>query len=65
MKEKVLKNYNTELNMLLLGNILLFIILGFGLDYMVGNNIIRLLVMIVIPGIPSLLVTNFISVDFK
>lgn len=51
--------------MLLLGNILLFIILGFGLDYMVGNNIIRLLVMIVIPGIPSLLVTNFISVDFK
>lgn len=34
MKEKVLKNYNNELNMLLLVNILVFIMLGFGLDYM-------------------------------
>lgn len=66
MKEKVLKNYNTELNMLLLVNILLFIMLGFGLDYMADkSNIIKLLVMIVVPGIPSLLVTNFISVDLK
>ena len=66
MKEKVLKNYNTELNMLLLVNILLFIMLGFGLDYMADkSNIIKLLIMIVVPGIPSLLVTNFISVDFK
>ena len=29
------------------------------------SNIIKLLVMIVVPGIPSLLVTNFISVDLK
>lgn len=66
MKEKVLKNYNDELNMLLLVNILVFIMLGFGLDYMADkSNIIKLLVMIVVPGIPSLLITNFIPVDFK
>lgn len=66
MKEKVLKNYNNELNMLLLVNILVFIMLGFGLDYMADkSNIIKLLVMIVVPGIPSLLITNFIPVDFK
>ena len=66
MKEKVLKNYNNELNMLMLVNILIFIMLGFGLDYIADkSNIIKLLVMIVVPGIPSLLITNFISVDFK
>lgn len=66
MQEKVLKNYNKEMNMLLLINILLFLLFGFGSDYITNyDNIIKLVLMILIPGLPSLLVTNFISADLK
>lgn len=66
MKEKVLKDYNTELNMLLLFNILLFILIGFGLEFITNNeNIVKLLLLIVVPSLPSLLITNFIPVDLK
>ena len=66
MKEKVLKDYNTELNMLLLFNILLFILIGFGLDFITNNEtVVKLLILIVVPSLPSLLITNFIPVDLK
>lgn len=66
MKDKVLKNYNREMNMLMLFNILLFIIIGYGLNYITSNsNIIKLILMIIIPGLPSLIITNVIPVDLK
>ena len=66
MKDKVLKNYNREMNMLMLVNILLFIIIGYGLNDITDNsNIIKLIFMILIPGLPSLIITNVIPVDFK
>lgn len=66
MKEKVLKDYNKEMNMLLLFNIFAFILMGFGLNYVTNyNNLVKLLVIIIIPGFPSLLITNFISAEFK
>ena len=66
MKDKVLKDYNKEMNMLLLFNILLFLLLGFGIDYIANyNNLIKLVVMIIVPGLPSLLITNFIPVKLK
>lgn len=66
MKDKVLKNYNKEMNMLILFNILLFLLIGFGIDYIANyNNLVKLAVMIIVPGLPSLLVTNFIPSDLK
>lgn len=66
MKDKVLKNYTNEMNMLILFNILLFLLIGFGIDYIANyDNLVKLAVMIVVPGLPSLLVTNFIPVDLK
>lgn len=66
MKDKVLKNYNKEMNMLILFNILLFLLIGFGIDYIANyNNLVKLLIMILVPGLPSLLITNFIPAKLK
>ena len=66
MKDKVLKDYNKEMNMLLIFNILLFLLIGLGIDYIANyNNLIKLIVMITVPGLPSLLITNFIPSKFK